>query len=375
MRVLLVSNYQPDQQQSMLRYSEFLCRGLEQVGHDVEIVHPPALFGRLVSRRSSLFKWLGYLDKYVLFPLQLRTRSAKFDLVHICDHSNSPYLRWTGRTPSLITAHDMLAIRSALGHFPQNPTGRTGRLLQRWILNGLKTARYVVSVSWKTKQDFDALTHSTASITVIHHALNWEYSPASRAAIEEVRAACGLAPNEEYLLHVGGNQWYKNRLGVLRIAFELRKHERFRRVKLVMAGKPWPPELRAFCREQGFADAIELVTPDNQQIRALYSGALAFLFPSLEEGFGWPVLEAQACGCLVITSNRPPMTEIAGEGAIFIDPANEVCAAETIAENLDRAETAKQAASENMKRFAFDKVMQRYEDVYTSMIARNAQVQ
>ena len=367
MRVLLVSNYEPDQQQSMFRYAEFLRKGLGQGGHDVEVIRPPALFGRLVSNRNLFFKWLGYVDKYVLFPAWLRAKAVRFDLIHICDHSNSPYVHWTGRTPTLITAHDMLAIRSALGHFPQNPTGPTGRLLQRWILSGLKSARNIVSVSWKTKQDMEALIGSGAGITVIHHALNWEYAPASRTAIEEVRAACGLTPVDEYLLHLGGNQWYKNRLGVLRIALELRKHQRFRRVKLVMAGKAWTEQMRAFSREQGFASAIEIVDPDNPQVRALYSGALAFLFPSLEEGFGWPVLEAQACGCLLITSNRPPMTEIAGEGAIFIDPEDPARAAQTIAENLDKAESVKQAASENMKRFAFAQVMKRYEDVYASV--------
>ena len=354
----------------MLRYADFLRRELERAGHSIEVVHPPVFLGRLVSRTNPIFKWLGYVDKFVLFPLRLRKRSRAVDLVHVCDHSNSSYLRWTGRTPSLITVHDLLAIRSALGDFPQNPTRRTGQWLQRWILNGLKTARYIVCVSWKTKQDLDVLTHSKAAISVIHHSLNWEYAPASPAAIEEVRAACGLVPGEEYLLHVGGNQWYKNRLGVLKIMFELRKHERFQRVKLVMAGKPWPEELRTFCRDNPFNDAIEFVTPANQQIRALYSGALALLFPSLEEGFGWPVLEAQACGCLVITSNRPPMTEIAGEGAIFVDPSNPVAAARAIAENLAGSEMVKLAASENLKRFAIDEVRKRYQNLYASIVPK-----
>ena len=352
----------------MLRYADLLRRGLEQHGHGIEVIHPPALLGRLVSRRNALFKWLGYVDKFVLFPPLLRSRSSKVDLVHICDHSNSSYLRWIRATPSLITVHDVLAIRSALGHFAQNPTGRTGQWLQRWILNGLKTARYAVSVSWKTKQDLDALTGSKASITVIHHGLNWDYSPASPVEVEEVRAACGLTRQDEYLLHVGGNQWYKNRLGVLRIALELKRHERFRRVKLVMAGKPWPLEMRAFCRENRFDDAIEFIAPDNQQIRALYSGALALLFPSLEEGFGWPILEAQACGCLVITSDRPPMTEVAGQGAIFIDPENALTAAQSIADNFARCEIVKQAGCNNLKRFAIDEMMKRYQDVYASVV-------
>jgi glycosyltransferase involved in cell wall biosynthesis len=370
MNVLLVANYKPDEQQSMLRYAKFLREGLEQRGHRMEVVHPPAVFGRIVPRSNPLFKWLGYIDKFVLFPPMLRMKARKAELVHICDHSNSGYLGWVGDKPRVITAHDLLAVRSGLGQFAQNPTARTGQLFQRWILSGLASASHIISVSGKTKEDLEALLRSRPEIRVIHHSLNWKYEPMGRSEIEKVRAACGLGAEDEYILHVGGNQWYKNRMGVLRIALELRKHERFRRVKVVLAGKPWAEEMRVFRRKHSFDDAIDFVTPSNEQIAALYSGALAFLFPSLEEGFGWPILEAQACGCLVITSNRAPMTEVAGAGAILIDPADVAGAAETIAASIGDAETVKKAAQENLKHFTIDEVMNRYSDAYKSVIAQ-----
>jgi glycosyltransferase involved in cell wall biosynthesis len=369
MKILLVANYEPDAQQSMLRYAEFLRSGLSQRGYQMEVIHPEPVLGKLVNARSPLFKWLGYIDKFVLFPRRLRASAKTVDLIHVCDHSNSMYLRSTGDTPHIITAHDMLAVRSALGHFPQSRTGRTGKWLQRWILSGLATARSIISVSQKTKDDLEALLTSKPEISVIHHSLNWSYSPAPKPEMDAVRAACGLAADEEYLLHVGGNQWYKNRLGALRIALELRKYDRFKQVKLIMAGKPWTEAMRALRREHSFDNAIEFVTPTNEQVRALYSGALAFLFPSLEEGFGWPILEAQACGCPVITSNRPPMTEVAGHGAILIDPENPAAAAKTINEQIDSLEEVKRAGWENLKSFAADDVMKRYSDAYESAVA------
>jgi len=368
MKVLLVANYQPDAQQSMLRYAEFLRDGLAERGCHVELVQPPAIAGRLVGRNNPLFKWLGYLDKFVLFPFHLRLKARRAELVHICDHSNSGYLRWTGKTPTIITVHDVLAIRSGLGQFPQNPTGRTGRWLQRWILSGLESARHVISVSQKTKLDLETLLVSKPQIQVIHHALNWEYAPAPQSAIDAARSACGLGEGDEYLFHVGGNQWYKNRIGVMRIVAELRKLERFRNIKLILAGKPWTKDLRAFQRQHLPDNAIELIAPSNEQIQALYSDALAFLFPSLEEGFGWPILEAQACQCLVITSDRPPMTEIAGEGAIFVEPDNPIAAAATINARLVEAGRVKQQARENLKRYLKDEVITRYHDAYTSLI-------
>jgi glycosyltransferase involved in cell wall biosynthesis len=369
MKVLLVSNYELDAQQSMLRYARWLQGSLEQRGHRMEIIHPAVICGALVSGKNPLSKWLGYIDKFVLFPLQLRRRAHQFDLVHICDHSNSPYLSWTGSTPQIITVHDLLAIRSGLGEFAENPTGLTGRWLQRWILRRLADARHLISVSAKTRQDLEALLDSKPTITVIHHSLNREHSPASRPEIERARAACGLGPDDEYLFHVGSNQWYKNRLGVLKIALELRKYPRFHRVKLVMAGKQWTDAMRAFVNSHSFSDAIEVVSPNDEELRALYSGALALLFPSLEEGFGWPVLEAQACDCLVITSNRVPMTEIAGEGAIFIDPEDEVAAARVIQARFTDSEALKQAGRENLKRFTTDGVMKLYQAAYEAAIA------
>ena len=369
MKVLLVSNYELDAQQSMVRYAEWLRRALEERGHEMEIISPAVVVGSLVSKRNPLSKWLGYIDKFVLFPRRLRSKSAGFDLVHICDHSNSPYLRWAGSTPRIITVHDLLAIRSALGEFPQNPTRRTGRWLQEWILKGLAQACHLISVSAKTRKDLEALLPTDPVITVVHHSLNWEYAPSSQAEIAQMRAACGLSPDDEYLLNVGSNQWYKNRVGVMKIALELRKHARFKRVKLVLAGKPWTAEMREFATKYSFEDAIEIVAPTNEAVRALYSDALAFLFPSLEEGFGWPILEAQACDCLVVTSNRAPMTEVAGEGAILINPEDEVAAAQTIAAKFAEAEAIKQIARENLKRFTTDRAMDRYQAAYTAAIA------
>jgi glycosyltransferase involved in cell wall biosynthesis len=232
--------------------------------------------------------------------------------------------------------------------------------MQRWILAGLASACHIISVSVKTKEDLEALLSSKPDIKVIHHSLNGHYEPATATEIETARAACGLNAGDEYLLHVGGNQWYKNRLGALKIALELRRYKRFRRVKLVMTGAPWPEAMQACRREHDFGDAIEVVSPSNEQMRVLYSGARALLFPSLAEGFGRPVLEAGACGCLVITSDRAPMTEIAGRGAILIDPENAAVAAQVIESRIGEAEILKLAGWENLKRFTMDDVMRRY---------------
>lgn len=370
MKVLLVANYAPDGQKSMARYAGFLDVELRRRGYETEVIRPAPIATRVVSRRSPLFRWLAYLDKFVFFPPRLWLKARRADVVHVCDHSNSFYLRWTGSTSNLITAHDALAIRSGLGEFPQNPTRWSGVKLQRWILRGLAAGRRIVCVSQKTLSDFESLLPAGPVMTVVHHPLGGNFHPARAEDVAALRRALGIPADEEYLLHVGKDNWYKNRPGVLRILAELRKIPRFRRVKCVMAGSPLPPELRAMAeRLHGVVECVDL--PDNQ-LRALYTGALALLFPSLEEGFGWPILEAQACGCPVITTARPPMTEVAGDAAILIDPEDAPGAAAIIAERIGETEALRQAGLANVRRFSMDAAMERYCEIYREAIATSA---
>lgn len=368
MRVLLVGNYKPDRQSSMARYAGLLHAHLLKRGHAAEVVQPASFATRLVSRESRFFRWLAYVDKFVLFPPLLLLRARRVDVVHVCDHSNSFYLRWTGRTPNLITAHDALAIRSGLGHVEQNPTRWSGVRLQRWILRNLRHAGRIVCVSENTRRDFAALLSNGPPMTVIPNPLSEIFRSARAEDVKGVRVDCGFVAEDEYLLHVGKDSWYKNRPGVLRIMAELRKSARFHRVKLIMAGAPLPGRLRESASE--LTGVCEFVSPSDEQLRALYTGALALLFPSLQEGFGWPILEAQACGCVVITSARSPMKEVAGDAAILIDPEDAPAAAAEIACRIYERDALKQAGLQNVRQYSIDTAIDRYCEVYEEVLSR-----
>lgn len=366
MNIVLIGNYPADSQSSMLRYAAFLERRLRLAGHQVRLIQPRVFARKLLPNSSPLGKWLGYIDKFLLFRAGFSRLIAGADVVHICDHSNSIYLSWIKSVPKLITCHDALAIRSALGHYPQNPTGRSGKALQGWILRSLRLADLVVYVSNKTRVDFEQLLGIEVPHDVIPNALNWPYSAASDAEIDSLLPNLGLERNG-YILHVGGNQWYKNRLGVLRMFAILRTHELFRGMRLVMVGQPLTEEMQAWCRANGMEDVLELLDVGNEQLRALYSGAFALLFPSLEEGFGWPVLEAQACGCPVITSNRAPLNEIAGPGAKFVDPGRSESIIAAALECFGERTQMIDAGFRNLTRFNDDDVIRSYEACYEAV--------
>ena len=369
MRVLLVANFEPDAQNSMRLYADWVRKMAEARGHDVTVIRPTPVFAR-ISRHPGIRKNLGYLDKYVLFPPRLTKAAKGYDLVHVLDHSNSMYLRLIAGSRRLITCHDLLAIRAARGDFPQVTTGWTGRLLQRWILSGLRAAENAICVSEKTARDLKQLTQQDCpEIRIIHHTLNCEYRPGASLSAG-VKEKLGLSTGQRYIIHVGGNSWYKNRSGVLRIFRHFAAMPENAGYKLVMVGHPWTPEMVSFVRESGLAGrAIEAVGIGPSELMQLYCNASALLFPSFEEGFGWPVLEAQACGCLVVTSGRPPMTEVAGEAAVFIHPDEPEQAAHAMSSAIRNGDALRAAGLRNVERFNEAKVAAQYMEFYEAVTA------
>jgi glycosyltransferase involved in cell wall biosynthesis len=376
MKILLVGNYAPDRQESMLRFAGMLEDGLKERGHEVRLVQPPVVLGKWVADPSPLKKWLGYIDKLILYPPQLRRQAAWADIIHICDHSNAIYSTTVSHRPSVITCHDLLAVRSALGEFPENTTGRSGRIYQRLIRRGLRKAPVIVCVSDATRHDVVRLINKGKNeLSVIYNGLNYPYSPMDGSVASRHLTKMGLSLEQDFLLHVGGNQWYKNRLGVLRIFRRLLRHPSASHLHLVLAGKPWTGEMKNYIGTCGIEDRVtQLTGVSNEDLRALYSTAKGLLFPSLCEGFGWPIIEAQACGCRVFTSNRVPMNEIGGNCAVYIDPQEPDQAAERIAEALLGPGGGGAEAVRNAGRFTPGKMIDGYIAAYRAILDASGQV-
>jgi hypothetical protein len=177
--VLLIGNYPVDRQQSMQRFATMMLQGLVAAGIPVEIAAPAPVFGRLFGIGNFLGKWLAYIDKFVLFPRELRMRlRQRAAVVHICDHSNAMYAGYAGKTPVVVTCHDLIAVRSALGEELHCPVSFTGRLLQHWILRSLRHADAVICVSNATRDDADRLVsrnQPSPKLETINNGLNYPY--------------------------------------------------------------------------------------------------------------------------------------------------------------------------------------------------------
>lgn len=374
--VLLIGNYPADQQQSMQRFAMMMLRGLAAAGVPAELIQPQPFLGRIEFAGRFVAKWLGYLDKFLFFPRQLKQKlSTGVDLVHICDHSNAMYCAQVGDRPVVVTCHDLLAVRGALGEATDCPASATGKYLQRWIVSGLRQASAVACVSGATLRDAQRVvgqSHGRPQLLRIPLGLNFPYrkQPGDRARAN-LSAVEGLDFDCPFALHVGSNSRMKNREGVLRI-FALTKNDW--NGQLVFAGQKLTPTLRSLGKELGILERVlEVAEPPNELLEALYSAALVLLHPSRFEGFGWPIIEAQACGCPVISSACEPMVEVGGDAVLTADVADEAAMARALLQLTDPAERALWSAKSlrNAERFRGDEMITRYLDLYRALGARD----
>jgi glycosyltransferase involved in cell wall biosynthesis len=377
MKILLVLNYPADAQQSMLRFGQLLQEQLGARGHEVRTIAPVpgALRGRL-AHRGALGKWAGYLDKYLAFPSALRDALAReaTDLVHVVDHSNAVYLPARRERPWVVTCHDLLAVRGALGEDTDCPASWLGARLQRAVVRGLVRADAIVCDSQSTASDAERLVPRPATQLrrVVPLALNQPLRPLARPAarVQLARLDLRLAQSA-FLLHVGSNLPRKNKAAVVRIFARARAAGWNGR--LVFCGAPWSREVANAAQEAGCTDELTIlphVSP--AELAALYSAAHALVFPSKCEGFGWPVLEAQACGCPVICSDRTSLPEVGGEAALVLpleDEAGMAAAVVALTNAQLRAERSRRGRAQ-AARFSVERMIDGYREVYEEVLAR-----
>ena len=370
MKILLVGNYLPDRQESMLRFADVMEQELTKAGHEVRKICPTVRLGQFASPKK-FEKWVGYVDKFILFPSELRKAAAWADVVHICDHSNSMYVKQVSSKPHLITCHDLLAVRSARGEISVNQVGFTGRLLQSWISHGLKAAKFIVCDSYATLDDCKrVLEIPDTRLNVVYLGLNYPYSAMPLVEANTRLSQFGITNEQRYLMNIGNNSWYKNRLSVLKIFAHLVNHHQ-RDLIRVFAGRLLTDEMNAFVVESGIENRVkQLGLVSNEDLCALYSRAEGLIFPSLEEGFGWPVLEAQACGCPVFTSNRAPMTEIGGDAAVYFDPLSPETAAEVIDSQFPNLQEMSDKGLANSAKFSNEAMRDAYLNKYSQLVNR-----
>jgi glycosyltransferase involved in cell wall biosynthesis len=243
-----------------------------------------------------------------------------------------------------------------------------------WYNEGVRrceklTQAHILTLSEASKSDILKYTNiSEDRISVV----NISYNEKEHYVDKDPTAINSLGIEGDYLLFVGTVEHKKNVERIVK-AFNIIAHSN-KDIKLVLAGE------KKSGRFENVENAIEsskyknriisLDYVDNDIKRKLYSGAAAFVFPSLNEGFGIPILEAMACGCPVITANTTSCPEVAGNAALLINPLSveeiadamqKITSSETLRDDLTKK------GFENIKRFSWDKTAKQTENIYRKL--------
>jgi glycosyltransferase involved in cell wall biosynthesis len=249
---------------------------------------------------------------WTLLGLPRAARRLELDAVHV--QYNGPRMR---RPALATTVHDV-----SFRLFPEWFSLKDRLALDLGLRSTLSVARHVFAVSECTRGDIaEVYGVDPDRISVTHNALPPGFAPPRAEEVPPVLRRHGI--EWPYVLFVGVRQPRKNLPRAIR-AFCRAKSAESLPHRLVLAGKPgWQAAETEQAIEAAGADVHPVGYVPDADLPALYAGADAFLFPSLYEGFGIPVLEAFACGTPVVTSNVSALPEVAGDAALLVDPRDE----------------------------------------------------
>ena len=330
MRIIIDARAISDHFPGIGRYTYHLVHALARQADRDELVllSNPALantrfdIGTLAS--SPNIRITNTSAKPLTFSEQVRLPGELRRLEADVTHFPQPIVPIAAPRPVVTNIYDIIPIR-----LPQFFSARQ-RILYRVSLSlALRSSGKIICPSQATLSDLKSVFHlDDSQLCAVPAGIDGSFQPAAEEELERVRAIYQLS--DPYLLYIGSNKPHKNLPALIDAYASLRSAP-----KLVLAGEEDAryPEARRRVEFLGLADRVRVLGPvDEKNLPALYSGSLAFIFPSTYEGFGFPPLEAMACGVPVACSDIPCLRETAGDAALLFNPKDGA----SIAEAMDR---------------------------------------
>jgi glycosyltransferase involved in cell wall biosynthesis len=238
--------------------------------------------------------------------------------------------------PAIATIHDTIPYVQ-----PRSSTLLDWLIQHCWLPLAVPRLSHVITVSHQSSQDLQRwLAIPARKITVIPLAAETRFHPVPEAQYQPILKRHGL--EQPFILYVGSVEPRKNLLRLLQAYQRLRQWSTRWSLVIVGARNLWKSSpVARFTQNNDLQGCVRFTGyVADADLPALYSAADLFVFPSLYEGFGLPVLEAMACGTPVVTANTASLPEVAGEAALLVDPYNVEALAEAMQKVLSDHELA-----------------------------------
>jgi glycosyltransferase involved in cell wall biosynthesis len=291
-------------------------------------------------------------------------KAENVDLLH-CPYFASPLMPLF---PTVVTIHDVIPLI-----LKQYAWRKLTVIYNALVSAAAKRAKAIIAVSQCSKRDIErTLKIPSERIHVIGNAVDQSFRPITDSwLLAAVRERYDIG--ERYVLYFGGFDLRKNVPRIIRAYARLPLAIR-KQYQLVVAGRlhhlghPLYPDPRPLVDELDLDGQVIFTGQIREQDKApLYSGATSFVFPSLYEGFGMPVLEAMACGTPVLTSNSSSLPEVVGEAGVLVDPYREDAIADALGRMLDDEGLRKELGEKALARsrvFTWRQVAEQTVEVY-----------
>lgn len=233
-------------------------------------------------------------------------------------HSTYYLMPYCPGMPTVLTIYDLIAML-----YPQTVSARARLLFRLTTRLAVWSASAIITISEATRHDLrQHFGADPARLTTIPLAADPRFRPQPAAAIEMVRRKYSLP--DHYLFYLGINKPHKNLERLIEAYTQLAHTPSAEPLAPLVIAGAWDDRyagIREHLKTLQIENAIRFLGPiDDADLPALYSGCTLFVFPSIYEGFGLPVLEAMACGAPVACSSASSLPEITGEAALLFDP-------------------------------------------------------